>query len=457
MTGPEWGAVPGAQGKAVPAPGPSGTTPLRQSQAGSVWAQRLLGLTALMLLLAGAAVLAVGPLTYGTGLLAVGLLVLAIFLIGADIPGRLRRRRGQAPYSEPAPTSVPTPPPLPLPPSAPVTVPAPVSPPVRDRRQEPGPPPGAVPPPMPEPQVRAEPADTFAALPEPAAFGHSSAGQAPWTLPTATAVSGLAADAALLGDLEVRVASVVGPGHRCEEPAQPRQDAHAVGRTADGHYLIVAVADGVGQSRHADLGARVAVTCATRELATLLASGGISAIRTGWLYENIAREMAGTARGRGMTAEDVCSILVTAAIPTAPRRDGTRTMWVSWIGDVSLWLLRDGALKRQTGARKTGLSRNALSAVLPFDPDGWQEGEVPLGPGDRVALMTDGLSDALDANLAVAEFFRRRWSAAPPHPASFLHDLCFDAPGQLDDRTVAVVWCGRQATHPADADRGQRP
>ena len=83
-------------------------------------------------------------------------------------------------------------------------------------------------------------------FPDPPVFSRASAsGQAPWHLPVGTAPSGLAADAARLGDLEVRAASMVGAGHRCQEPADPRQDAYALGRTPDGQFLIIAVADGV--------------------------------------------------------------------------------------------------------------------------------------------------------------------------------------------------------------------
>lgn len=279
-------------------------------------------------------------------------------------------------------------------------------------------------------------------VPAPPTFGVSTAGQAPWRLPAHAAPSGLAADAANLGDLEVRAASMVGPSHRCDEPADPRQDAYALGRTPDGQYLIVAVADGVGSSRNSDLGARVAVATSVRELAKMLASGGIPSIDTQLLYNLIVGAMVGTGRDRNLPDGDICSIVITAVIPTAPRPDGTRQMWASWIGDVSLWVAHGGVLKRLTGEEKSGLDRNQLSAVLPFHPDQYREDSFDLPPDSRVALMTDGLSDSFSDVPHVADFFAAQWAGPPPHPAAFLHSLCYDAPGQGDDRTAVVVWTG---------------
>jgi hypothetical protein len=295
----------------------------------------------------------------------------------------------------------------------------------------------------PVPVEREAPAVLASRLPDPPVFSSASApGQAPWHMPVGAAPSGLAADAARLGDLEVRAASMVGAGHRCQEPAGPRQDAYALGRTPDGQFLIIAVADGVSESPRSDLGARVAVSAATRELGKMLASGGMAAINVELLYKIVSGEMLGTGRDRGLRDEDICSLLIAAVIPTVPRPDGTRPIWASWIGDVSLWIHHTGALHRVTGMEKTGLDRNTLSAVLPFNPDRAERLVFDLRLSDRIAVMTDGLSDSLSAVSGVADFFAREWAGSAPHPAAFLHSLCYDGPGQTDDRTAVVVWCG---------------
>jgi serine/threonine protein phosphatase PrpC len=289
-----------------------------------------------------------------------------------------------------------------------------------------------------------------AALAEPPVFGGlSTPGQASWHLPVGAAPSGLAADGIRLGDLEVRAASMVGAGHRCQEPAMPRQDAYALGRTKDGQYLVIAVADGVGNSKHADLAARIAVNAATREFVSMVESGGPAAVDSELIYTKVAGEIVGTGRNRGIPDAEVATILITAVIPTATRADGTRRMLASWIGDVSLWIGRDEELHRETGQDKTGLDRNALHAVLPFNPAQVEKRVIDLRPHDRVALMTDGVSDSLDSAPGALEHFARQWAAGPPpHPAAFLHSLCYDGPGQTDDRTAVVVWCG--AASPGD-------
>jgi Protein phosphatase 2C len=287
------------------------------------------------------------------------------------------------------------------------------------------------------------PATLAPKLPDPPVFSSTSApGRAPWHLPMGAAPSGLAADAARLGDLEVRAASMVGAGHRCQEPAGPRQDAYALGRTPDGRYLIIAVADGVSESPRSDLGARVAVSAATRELGKMLASGGMPAIDVELLYKIIAGEMLGTGRNRGLADKDICSVLIVAVIPTIPRPDGTRLGWASWIGDVSLWIQNEDTLHRMTGMEKEGLDRNTLSAVLPFNLDRPERYSFNIPPSARVAIMTDGLSDSLSTIAGAAKFFVQQWAGAAPHPAAFLHSLCYDGPGQTDDRTAVVVWCG---------------
>jgi serine/threonine protein phosphatase PrpC len=297
--------------------------------------------------------------------------------------------------------------------------------------------------------VAAAPAWNAAPLPEPPVFaGRSTPGQAPWHLPVGATPSGLAADGVRLGDLEVRAASVVGSGHRCQEPAVARQDAYALGRTADGEHLVVAIADGVSQSEHADLAARVAVNAAVRELTELVEKAGSLAIDATELYLKVAGEMIGTGRARGIQDREVCAILITAVIPARPEPDGTRSLWASWIGDVSLWISRDGRLHRTTGQDKDGLDRNALHAVLPFNPDQVQQCRFPLYPDDRVVLLTDGVSDSLTSIDAAMEYFTRQWAGPPPHPAAFLHSLCYDGPSETDDRTAVVVWCG--SSHPGN-------
>jgi hypothetical protein len=279
----------------------------------------------------------------------------------------------------------------------------------------------------------------------------SSAGRAPWHLPARTGQPGIAVDALRLGDLEVRAASVIGPLHRCQDPAVPRQDAYLLARDGRGAHLVVAVADGLSDSPRSDLGARIAVSTAARELtAALDRLHDPAAIDARALFTTVAREITGTARNQGASERDVCCLLVVAAVPTIPAADGSRRVWTAQIGDVSVWT-HGPAWRQQAGHAKSGLDRNAVDTVLPFHPGQAVSSVVEVPPGHGVAVVTDGVGDLLNEVADAESFFAHRW-AAPPHPASFLADLCVDAPGQGDDRTAVVVWCGV----PGQTSRGPR-
>ncbi|MEV6495002.1 protein phosphatase 2C domain-containing protein, partial [Actinoplanes sp. NPDC051633] len=114
--------------------------------------------------------------------------------------------------------------------------------------------------PRPLPAARGIRADAERRFPAPPRFDErgSNAHAQPWLLPPHRSAPGIAADEAQVGDLSVRAASVVGPGHRCTEPVVARQDAYQLGRDRASRFLVVAVADGISASRHADRGATVA-------------------------------------------------------------------------------------------------------------------------------------------------------------------------------------------------------
>src|SRR5260370_1746267 len=115
-------------------------------------------------------------------------------------------------------------------------------------------------------------------------------------------------------------------------------------------------------------------------------------------------------------------------------------MWTSWIGDVCLWIHGEGALPRVTGREKEGLDRNALDAVLPFNPDRADEYAFELAPSDRVAVVTDGLSDSLSSISGAAEFFARQWASSAPHPPAFPHTFCYAPPAHTDAPTPPLIW-----------------
>lgn len=264
------------------------------------------------------------------------------------------------------------------------------------------------------------------------------ASRMPWRLPDEPALSGIAADAVAVGALAVRAASLVGPGHRCEEPATPRQDAYRLGRDAHRRYLLVAVADGMSDGSHSHLGASVAVAELVGRLRADLGAGRPP--DAPGLFLETSRRMVAQAGHSGVDAHEVRAAALVAAIPVEPDQAGGRDMWLAWLADVGAWLRVPGGWDRVGGEAKGGLDASRLSEFLPFHSERAHSAVVRLPRGAVVAFTSDGVGDALADR--TQGWFAERW-AEPPHIASFLQDVGYEAKGQLDDRTAVVVWCDR--------------
>ncbi|MFJ8082208.1 protein phosphatase 2C domain-containing protein [Streptomyces sp. NPDC096205] len=276
-------------------------------------------------------------------------------------------------------------------------------------------------------------------------FGPGSKAQRfPWLLPLRPAASGVAADEARLGDLVVRAASVVGPGHRCQEPATARQDAYRIARDASGEFLLLAVADGVSSSSHAELGAAVAAATAVNVLRQRLdepdRAAGLSAVG---LFEEAAAAMEREAARRGLHPSDVCAVLLVAVVPARPTGpSGERTAWAAWVGDTSLWRLGERRWHYAAGDRKGpsgGYESNAVLHTLPADPHAAREAEVELRAGDAVSLVSDGVGDGLAGLDDLNAYLAERWRLPLP-VAAYIDDVGYDAERFLDDRTAITVW-----------------
>jgi hypothetical protein len=282
------------------------------------------------------------------------------------------------------------------------------------------------------------------AVPESPVFGSSPpAARRPWVLPVEPAVSGIAADQASLGDLDVRAVSIVGPGHRCEEPAMPRQDSYRLGRDRAGRYLIIAVADGMSDSRRSDLGATVASRCAVNTLRAHLDGGeGPTADAMKEAFRIAAGAMVAAANNEGLSEMDVRCALIIAVIPAAPNTPSSgRRAWFATLADVSAWLRHSDGWYQLAGDQKNnGLDRNTLRNFLPYHPDRVVTVSCNLEPGATVAVVTDGIGDAFTEVPRAAQWFAQRWETPVPLE-SFLLDVGFQARGQLDDRTSVTVWC----------------
>ncbi|SFB84616.1 protein phosphatase 2C domain-containing protein [Streptomyces aidingensis] len=284
--------------------------------------------------------------------------------------------------------------------------------------------------------------------PPPLVFGGGSrAHGAPWLLPRRPAQPGVTADDATLGGLGVLAASVVGPDHRCAEPAKARQDAYRIARDDSGAHLVVAVADGISACRYSDLGAQIAVTTAVNLLVEELREGGDPRLVDEFrLYREVAERMRATAAGRGLAEREIGVVMIVAVIAAEPEADGDRTLWLSWLGDVSAWQLTGGERwEWLAGEGKSGtgsmLQEQEIHAALPWAPDAVRREVFRLPAGVRLAFLTDGVGDPLAGSPEFNAHLARSW-ARKPSLMSFLHDMDFDARTYLDDRTAVVVWTG---------------
>ncbi len=297
----------------------------------------------------------------------------------------------------------------------------------------------------PQPFLRERPTDL--SVPR---FGDGARAQGyPWLLPERTVQNGIAADEAAVGAFTIRAASVIGPGHRCGQPAEPRQDSYRIGRSRDSRYAIVAVADGLSSAAWSDAGATTASSQAVTLLREQIESVGFGGLDVKELYGRIAESVAAHAAGRGVSTSHVATVLITAVL-AEPDADGVAEAWVAWLGDSSawrldprspLWMLSAGDAKDRAAA----VVSNEVAGRLPDTPQLARDHYVTLAPGAALALVTDGIGDAwADSAGQVNVYFANAWRS--PVPATrFTADVGFDAPQCLDDRTAVVVWNGGRA------------
>jgi hypothetical protein len=271
--------------------------------------------------------------------------------------------------------------------------------------------------------------------------GVAEAGGPHWWLPVEPGQSGAVADRARVGDLEVRAASVVGVGHRHEEPATTRQDAFRLGRDRLGEHLLVAVADGVSAASRSDLGATVAVRAAVDLLRGELDSGRRpDEIDFATIFKTVSQHVVGAANQTGVDPQELMTALVVAIVPARPANaHGDRVIRIASVGDASAWVLERAVWQQVAGEVKSGLDLNALDSFLPHLWKAVATKTVGLPGGSVLALMSDGVGDALCGIEGGAAWFAERWRR-PPALTAFLADVDYTASGYVDDRTAVVVW-----------------
>jgi serine/threonine protein phosphatase PrpC len=267
-----------------------------------------------------------------------------------------------------------------------------------------------------------------------------------------------AIDAGLFEGLDVRAASVRGTYGRYT--GTPRQDDYALGASADGCWLVVAVADGLSSASASHLGATLAARTAVQQAERLLdeaAAAGDAApsdaapLDVAGVFQSAAYQLRRAAEplltraGREVTPSAISDLfattLVLAVVPTAAA--GSRPGLVARVGDSGAWRLDAGGWLPLLAPKPLGPVATAATASLPSLPDTVEHRPLRLRDGQVLVLATDGVTDPMGADGATAagRYLARAWSRGLPPPLEFARHVSYRGRSWDDDRTaVAVAW-----------------
>lgn len=235
----------------------------------------------------------------------------------------------------------------------------------------------------------------------------------------------VAADGGQVGSCTFRGASVRGDLHR---RGGVRQDSMAVSTTYDGQ-LVIAVADGVSQSAHSEVGSDRAVTAAIaalreapEQLKDALAAANDAILSLAVRDGRVPRELATT-------------LTVATITPGGGHGPPTAKVAAAGVGDSPVALLQAGRWSRTSDSNADG-----TTSALPLHLDrGWQL-SFTVHADQVLVVATDGVGDLLSTP-EHRDRLAAKW-ATPPTVTQFIADVAqFDPrPGLGDDRTAVAVW-----------------
>ncbi|MEU7834750.1 MULTISPECIES: protein phosphatase 2C domain-containing protein [unclassified Nonomuraea] len=247
-----------------------------------------------------------------------------------------------------------------------------------------------------------------------------------------------------VGGVTVRAASCRGREHMAE--GESRQDAFVVGCSADGKWLIAAVADGVGTTFHAECAAQTAVSTVVMEAARLLKGNHIGPREDDWgtIFGAVAYAIEERRAELSAYAGDrrPCSTTLVALVAPVYPASGDH-VYCAGVGDSLAFRLGGRtrgweALLVPDASASDGISDNVTWA-LPSNPDRLRTAVVGWERDDVLCLGTDGFTHALGRGSPLREELAAEWRT-PPDIMTFIRDVDYRRATFNDDRTVVALW-----------------
>lgn len=234
---------------------------------------------------------------------------------------------------------------------------------------------------------------------------------------------------------EVRAISARGHDHRYL--GQIRQDTFAMELTET--YLVLAVADGVGEESDSHLGSAIASRDIVRAANVLEMVAAASEVGREVSLERLAIELAYEARKNGLNERQVATTLVLAMVSASATDDGGRDVVVAQIGDSTAWRHSSGEWQQLgEGDATEGDVHSTSVEPLPLHSKArvWRE---TFRPGETLALVSDGVGNILHANASYRRELSAMWSEWAPAPAHLLQVVDATVKSFGDDRTFVGV------------------
>ncbi|WP_181308670.1 protein phosphatase 2C domain-containing protein [Nonomuraea fuscirosea] len=247
-----------------------------------------------------------------------------------------------------------------------------------------------------------------------------------------------------IGGVTVRAASCRGREHMAE--GESRQDAFVVGSSADGRWLIAAVADGVGTTFHAECAAQTAVGTVVREVARLLKGNPAGPRDDDWSAAFGAAADAVKERRADLSAYAgdgrPCSTTLVALV--APVHPGSGDpVYCAGVGDSLAFRLggrtREWEALLVPDASGTGGISDNVTWALPSGLDHLRTAVVRWERDDVLCLGTDGFTHALGHGSPLRDELAAEWRT-PPDIMTFIRDVDYHRATFNDDRTVVGLW-----------------